>query len=118
MQFDIDVNSEFSSIFLRLREILLSYSEINELKNPKQTAYFDEYSSIGFLRANKKFLTFSLANGVRLEEKFGPLDGCGKIVRHIYFYKIEDIDEDYIRAIIEESLILNIEKNAMKILRS
>ncbi len=117
MQFDLDVNSEFSELFLALRKILLSYDEISELKNAKQTAYFDEYSSIGFLRVSKKYLTFSLANGVRLESKFGKLDGCGKIVRHLYFYSKEDVNEKYIRSIIEESLILNIEKDALKALR-
>lgn len=117
MQFDVDISSKYSDIFLRLRDILLSYEEITEKRNARQTAYYDDYSAICFLRSTSDHLTLSLANGVRLEEKFGRLIGNGKIVRQIHLHDIKEIDEVWIRAIIDESLILNIEKDAIKRLR-
>ena len=45
------------------------------------------------------------------------IQGNGKIVRHIYFQTIVDIDEQMIREIIEETLILNMEAHELKLLR-
>ena len=49
--------------------------------------------------------------------KYPFLEGNGKIVRHLYFSYMSDIDEDLLREIIEETLILNMEAYEMKRLR-
>jgi len=41
----------------------------------------------------------------------------GKIVRHLYFKTLADIDEDLLREIIEESFILGMETHEIKLLR-
>ena len=114
MQFDEDLNSKHADMFLKLREIVLSFDDIYEKKNAKQTSYYDAYSSICFIRLKKNTLVFALANGARLSEKFSQIVGEQKIVRHIYFKNKDEIDEALVKAIIEESLILNIEKDAIK----
>jgi hypothetical protein len=117
MQFDIDKNGEFSEIFLKLREILLSIQGIREQKNAKQTSYYDAYSAICFLRASKKKFTLSLAKGAMLEKKFPFLKGDGKVVRHLYYHDSVQIEEATIRAMIEETMLLNLEAYELKQLR-
>jgi len=51
VQYDIDIKGEFADIFKAIRKILLSYPQIKELKNAKQTSYSDEYSVVAMLRS-------------------------------------------------------------------
>jgi len=117
MQFDKDINGKYAEIFLKLREILLSFSEIKETKNAKQTSYRDEYAVVAMMRDRGDTFVVSLGKGYLLQEKYPFLEGNGKIVRHLYFSDISDIDEGLLRGIIEETLILNIEAHEMKRLR-
>ena len=117
MQFDKDIQGEFSDIFLKLREILLSFEEIKEVKNAKQTSYHDLYGVVAMMRDRGDKLVFALGKGAILQTKYPFLQGSGKIVRHLYFKSIKEIDEKLIREIIEESLVLNMEANELKILR-
>ncbi|HIP61716.1 MAG TPA: hypothetical protein EYG98_04095 [Sulfurovum sp.] len=117
MQFDKDIQGKYSDIFLKLRAILLSFEEINEVKNAKQTSYSDEYSIVAMMRDRGDKFVVSLGKGVALQNRYPFLQGNGKIVRHIYFQTIVDIDEQTIREIIEETLILNMEAHELKLLR-
>ena len=117
MQFDKDINGKYADIFLKLRDILLSYDEMTELKNAKQTSYRDSYGVVAMMRDRGDKFVVSLGKGVALQEKYPFLEGEGKIVRHIYFQSLEDVDEGLFREIIEESLILNMEAFELKMLR-
>ncbi|MEA3456041.1 MAG: hypothetical protein U9R26_06010, partial [Campylobacterota bacterium] len=109
MQFDKDINGKYAEIFLKLRGILLSFQEIKETKNAKQTSYRDEYAVVAMLRDRGDTFVLSLGKGAALQEKYPFLGGDGKIVRHLYFSDINEIDENLIREIIEETLVLNME---------
>ncbi|CAA6805437.1 MAG: Unknown protein [uncultured Sulfurovum sp.] len=50
MQYDLDIQGEFSEVFKRIRDLLLSYPEIKELKNAKQTSYSDKHGVIIMMR--------------------------------------------------------------------
>jgi len=117
MQFELDSSGNFATIFLKIREIILSYDEITEKKNAKQTAYYGPYSSICFLRANDDRLTMAFAQGYRLQEKYPFLQGDGKIVRHLYFTQKSQVNEVLLREMIEESLILTLEAYELKELK-
>ena len=114
MQYDVDISGKYADLFLKAREIVLDFSEIHEVKNAKQNSYYDMYGSICFLRTTKKGLTFALANGATLSVKYPMLIGSQKIVRHLYFKELSEIDDKLIKEILQESLILNIEKDAIK----
>ncbi len=43
MQFYIDMRGKYQEIFKELRELILSYPQMSELKNAKQTSYSDEF---------------------------------------------------------------------------
>ncbi len=118
MQFNKDIAGKFSELFLRLRDIILSYEEMNELKTIHQTSYRDGYDRvICILRADDEKLIWVLGQGAKLMDRYPFLEGNGKIVRHLYFKKLDEINEDFIREILEESFILNIEAVELKKLR-
>ena len=117
MQFDKDINGQYAEIFLKLREILLSFPEIKETKNAKQTSYRDNYAIVAMIRDRGDRFVMSLGKGVALLKKYPFLQGDGKIVRHLYFTNMADVDEALIREIIEETLILNMEAYELKRLR-
>jgi len=116
MQFDKDINGKYADIFLKLRAILLSYEEITELKNAMQTSYRDSYGVVAMMRDREDKLVVSLGKGVALQKKYPFLEGNGKIVRHLHFQKLDNMDEELFREIIEESLILNMKAFELKML--
>ena len=117
MQFDIDKKGQQAEIFLKLREIVLSFKGVREQKNAKQTAYYDRYSAICFLRGGDEKFTLSLAKGSALLKQYPFLKGDGKVARHIYYHDIKDVDEALVREIIQETMILNMEAYEIKKLR-
>ena len=117
MQYDIDSRGEFAEIFKALRKIILSYPQIKELKNSKQTSYSDEYGVVVMMRARSNEFIVAFGKGYKLQKQYPMLQGSGKIVRHLYYKNIEDLEEPLLREMIEESFILGMEAFEMKQLR-
>ena len=116
-QYKIDNRGPFTELFQAIRKILLSFPEITEIKNVKQTSYHDRHGTIIMMRSRGDQFVVAFGKGTRLQEKYPILEGTGKVVRHLYFRSIEDLDEVLLREMIEESIILNIEAFEMKQLR-
>jgi hypothetical protein len=117
MQYDLDMKGEFADIFKTIRAILLSYPQIKEIKNAKQTSYSDEYGVIVMMRTKGDVLVVAFGKGTKLQEKYPMLQGSGKVVRHLYFKVSEEVNEKLLRDMIEESMILGLEAYEMKALR-
>ena len=117
MQYDLDIKSKYAQIFKTIRKILLSYPQIKEFKNAKQTSYSDEYGVVVMMRSKKEHLVVAFGRGYKLQEKFPELQGSGKIVRHLYFKESDSVDEARLREMIEESFILGLEADEIKRLR-
>ena len=117
MQYNIDTQGEFADIFKKIRAILLSYPQIKELKNAKQTSYSDEYGVIIMMRTKGDMFVVAFGKGTKLQEKFPSLEGGGKMVRHLYFKSTDEVDEGLLREMIEESFILGLEAFELKVLR-
>ena len=117
MQYDLDIRSDQSTLFLQLRSVILSFDTIREKKNPKQTTYYDTLSTVCMLRVRKGKVRLSFANVAKMKERFSELLGDAKIVRYIEFSTLDDVDSGQIKEMIEESLLLNIEKAAIRELR-
>jgi len=113
-QYEIDIKGEFADIFHTIREILLSYSQIKELKNAKQTSYSDEYGMLIMMRTRGNTFVVAFGKGSKLQEQYPVLQGSGKIVRHLYFKSVDEVDEQLLREMIEESFILGMEAFEMK----
>ncbi len=117
MQYDIDTQGEFAEIFKKIRAILLSYPQIKELKNAKQTSYSDAYGVIIMMRSKGDVFVVAFGRGAQLQESFSSLKGDGKIVRHLYFKSVDEVDEGLLREMIEESFMLGLEAFELKELR-
>jgi hypothetical protein len=118
MQYDIDSKGEFEALFKAIRKIILSYPQITEVKNAKQTSYADEYGVVVMMRNRGDVFVVAFGKGAKLQEKYPMLQSNGKIVRHLYYKTIEDLDEALLRDILEESFILNMEAYEMKVLKN
>ncbi len=117
MQYDIDLKSQHAKNFKTIRKILLSYSEIKELKNAKQTSYHDSYGVVVMMRTKGDVLVVAFGKGYKLQEKFPQLEGKGKIVRHLYLKEGDVVDVVLLREMIEESMVLGMEAYEMKQMR-
>jgi len=118
LQYDIDTQGAFAHIFKRLRKIILFYPQIKELKNAKQTSYYDEYGVMVMLRSRADALRVSFGRGMALQEKFPILKGSGKNVRYIEYQNISQVDESVFKAMLEESIILGLEAYERKLLKT
>ena len=117
MQYDLDIKGEFSQIFKKVRDILLSYPEIKELKNAKQTSYSDKYGVIIMMRPKGNQYVLAFGKGYKLAESYPMLQGAGKIVRHLHVKSVNEVDEALIRELIEESIVLGMEAYELRKLR-
>ena len=114
MKFDIDMRSEYQEIFKALRELILSYPQMSELKNAKQTSYSDEFGVVIMLRGSKNGFALSFGRGAKLASKFPQLTGNGKVVRQLIVNDVNNLDLHLIKKLLEESFILGIEQQALK----
>ena len=118
MQFDKDMQGKYAELLHYLRSILLDYAEIEEIKNPKQTSYHDRCGMVIMLRAREDRYVVAFGRGAKLQERFPLLQGSGKVVRHLYYQSIDEVDEVQLREMIEESFVLGMEAEEMKVLRT
>jgi hypothetical protein len=117
MQYDKDILGEHGDIFRKIRQILLSYPQIKEVKNAKQTSYSDEYGVVVMMRVKGDELVVAFGKGHKLQRDYPKLQGNGKIVRHLYLKSNDTVDEALLREMIEESFILGMEAAEMKELK-
>ena len=117
-QYDLELRGEFADIFKIIRKILLSYPQINELKNAKQTSYSDEYGVIVMMRSRGNIFVVALGKGHKLQERYPMIQGSGKIVRHLFYKSVDEVDEKLLRGMIEESFILGMEAFELKQLKA
>jgi hypothetical protein len=117
MQYDLDTRSEHAELFLYLRSIILSFDEIKEIKNTKQTSYKDGYSTVCMMRVRKGVVHLSFANGAKMQEMFSELLGEAKIVRYLKFTTVDEIRSERLKAMLQESQLINMEKYELRKLR-
>ena len=118
MQFDHDIQSPHADLFLYLRDIFLSFEAIHEIKNAKQTSYKDTHErAIVLMRVRADGVRVIFAQGAKLQSRYPFLLGEGKIVRHMVFGDIKEVDACLIYEMIEESLVLSMEHREMQRMR-
>jgi len=116
-QYEIDSKGEFASLFKAIRKIILSYPDISEVKNAKQTSYHDSYGVLLMMRTKGNTFVVALGKGATLQAEYPMLLGSGKIVRHLHYRSLQELDERLLREILEESFILGMEDFERKQLR-
>ena len=119
MQFDHDLQSPYADLFLRLRNLFLSFDEIHEIKNANQTSYKDTIGyAIVLMRVREEGLRLTFAQGAKLQSQYPFLRGEGKVVRYLLLQNEEEVDEEVLKEMIEESLVLTLEHKEMRTLRA
>ncbi len=113
-QYDIDSKGKLSKLFHHMRNVLLSYPQLKEIKNAKQTSYYDEYGVVAMIRVKDDRLVLSFGRGAKLQEKYPMLKSDAKVVKHLYFKTIDEVDEKLLGEMIEESFVLGMEADEMK----
>ena len=105
MQFDKDLKSEYKDLFLKAREILLSYEGIVETKKERITTYSNKKGGICHMRTMPYRIDYGFLKGTKMEDKFGVLTGKGKAIR-ILPQKAE-LDEEVIKYFINQAIEIN-----------
>lgn len=117
MQIDIDLAGEYSEVFLYVREVLLSYSQMKEVPKAKLTSFFCEGSGICYLRTKKeKGLIIALFKGVLLKDEYNLLSGQGKTIRHMYMKNKQDIKKSILKEYFQDAIVCNIEKKEKELM--
>ena len=116
MQFDIDMAEKYSELLLYVREILLSYEGMSEVKKANITSYFCEGSGICYLKTHGTGLTIAFFKGVRMQDSHHLLSGEGKTIRHMNMTKKSDIKKSILKEYFEDAIVCNIEKKEKELL--
>lgn len=103
--------------YKKVQEIVLSFSGVKVKKSTNQLTYKDKYQSILHLRKYDEKVTIAFAKGAQLQKDYPFLEGDGSVVRHWNLYTVDDLDEGFLREMIQESMILNVEHYEMKKMR-
>jgi len=105
MQFDKDLQSDFKELFLRAREILLSYEGIIETKKERITTYSNGKGGICHMRTMPYGVDFGFLKGTKMEDKFAVLTGKGKAIRVLP--QKGELNEEIIKYFINQAIEIN-----------
>lgn len=107
MQFEKDLQSEFKDLFLKAREILLSYEGILETKKERITTYANEKGGICHMRTMPYGIDIGFLKGAKMIDEMGLLIGAGKSIRVLPQKKLNIIAMDYY---IKQAIEINAKK--------
>ena len=113
MQFDIDCNSSFATVFLGIRELLFKHN-LKEKKRENITSYFSEEGGICYLKTTKEGLIVGIFKGSQLDGKYPFINKGQKVIRHLYLNTLTKKDLSMVENIVNDSIILNIESSENK----
>ncbi len=108
MQFDKDIQSEYANLFLKAREVLLSYEGIVETKKKRITTYSNSKGGICHMRTMPYGVDFGFLKGAKMKDKIGVLIGKGKAIRVLP--QKGELDEKIIRSFIDQAISINASK--------
>jgi len=108
MQFEKDLQSYFKNLFLKAREIILSYDGIIETKKERITTYSNDKGGICHMRTMPYGIDFGFLKGTKMEDKFEVLTGKGKAIRVLP--QKGKLDEQVIHYFIKQAIEINANK--------
>ncbi len=108
MQFNKDKKSEFKDLFLKAREILLSYEGLIETKKERITTYSNAKGGICHMRTMKYGVDIGFLKGAKMEDKNEVLTGKGKAIRVLK--QESKLNEELIRYFVDQAIKINANK--------
>jgi len=119
MQFDRDINSSKSELFLEVREFMLnSIDEVFEHCNEHITSYKTKLGMYCYLKVKNDYVHIGWGRGAKLEDSYGVLIGDGSIVRGQRIEKLDSKTKKILKDFINQTTIILIEHTELKKLRN
>jgi hypothetical protein len=99
------LSSPRREICARLREIFAdSRPEIQEGYKWSRPVYTLAGKPVGYIVANKADVNLGFDHGAELNDPQGRLQGGGKQMRHIKFRSADEIDDAYVRSLLDQAV--------------
>lgn len=105
MQFEKDLLSEHRILFLKGRELLMTYQGIVETKKERITTYSNSKGGICHMRTMPYGIDFGFLKGAKMEDKFGVLTGKGKAIRVLP--QIDQLNQKIVKYFIDQAIEIN-----------
>ena len=116
MRYDIDINGPDAELFLYVRDLLLGFESVKEKRTHNITSFYCEGSGICYLKTSEKGLIIAMFKGAFLEDRYNLFSGSGKMIRHMYMKKKDDIKESVLKEYFQDAIVYNIEKEEKKLM--
>ncbi len=107
MQFEKDMQSDHKDLFLKARELLLSFEGVEEIKKQRITTYGTKQGGICHMRTMPYGIDFGFLKGARMDDENGLLTGKGKTLRVL---PVTTFDASLVRYYVAQALMLIAEK--------
>ena len=89
MQYEVDVKSEHSALFLLLRNILIEDYKLLETRKQRITSYSDPCGGVCHMRTTKNGVDIGFLKGVHMVDTYNQLTGTGKVMRVLPIKTVE-----------------------------
>lgn len=100
-------NPQMSEIALKLRNLILEmFPDMNEAIKWKNLVY-KKKGYVCAILIHKAHINLEFWRGTELQDPENLLEGTGKKLRHVKIKSESDIDAEYIKKLIEESIGIN-----------
>jgi len=118
MQFDKDISSQHSKLFLKVRNFMLeNIDDVEEQYRENMTSYKTKLGMYCYLKVKDDYVHIGWGRGARLEDKCNILLGDGSIVRGQKIYSFDKQIKKILKDFINQTTIILIEHDEMKKLR-
>ena len=91
----------------KLRRIILTSSEQIHEQIKHKIPFYSFKGNLCYINPSDEKVVLGFSRGADLPDEFRMLVGTGKSVRHVIFNASQKIDEDKVRNLIYEALIVN-----------
>jgi len=104
MQFDKDLKSQHSRLFLQTREYLLSFDIVTETKKERITTYADKNGGICHMRTMSYGIDIGWLKGAAMADPNNNLKGNGKVMRVL---PLMSFDKSLIEFFLKQAFLIN-----------
>ena len=91
----------------KLRRIILTSSEKIQEQIKHKIPFYSYKGQLCYINPSDEKVVLGFSRGADLPDEFRMLVGTGKSIRHVVFDVSEKIDDDKVRILIYEALIVN-----------
>ncbi|MGJ8529090.1 hypothetical protein [Maritalea sp.] len=107
MQFQTDIESVHSGLFLAARSVLIDEMNFTETKKPRITTYADANGGICHMRTMPHGVDFGFLKGAKMQDELGRLVGKGKSMRVL---PLKVLEPSVLQYYLAQAVELNIKK--------